>query len=68
MKRNKDKLVRTGSVDTVYSGIKKILEEARSTAYRTVNFAMVQAYWNIGWVIVEEEQKGKSKAEYGECL
>ena len=29
---------------------------------------MVQAYWNIGRIIVEEEQKGKTKAEYGEYL
>lgn len=59
---------KTGSVDAVYSGIKKILEEARSTAYRAVNIAMVQAYWNIGRVVVEEEQKGKTKADYGEYL
>ncbi len=64
----KDKGSKTGSVDAVYSGIKKILEEARSTAYRAVNFSMVQAYWNIGRVIVEEEQKGKTKAEYGKYL
>ena len=40
------------SVDTVYQNIKEILEKARSTAYRSVNFAMVQAYWQIGRVIV----------------
>ena len=32
------------------------------------NFAMVQAYWNIGRIIVEEEQKGKTKADYGKQL
>ena len=36
--------------------------------YRAVNFTMVQAYWNIGRIIVEEEQKGKTKAGYGEYL
>ena len=61
-------ITKTGSLDAVYSGIKRILEEARSTAYRAVNFAMVQAYWNIGRVIVEEEQKGKTKADYGQAL
>ncbi len=65
MKRKKDTLSKAGPVDAVYSGIKKILEKARSTAYRAVNFAMVQAYWNIGRVIVEDEQKGKAKADYG---
>ena len=66
--KKKDEVSKTGSVDAVYSGIKQILEEARSTAYRAVNFAMVQAYWNIGRVIVEEEQKGKTKADYGQAL
>ena len=44
------------------------MRTARSGAYRAVNFAMVQAYWHIGKVIVEEEQRGKAKAEYGEYL
>ncbi len=35
---------------------------------RTVNFAMVRAYWEIGRIIVEEEQSGKEKAEYGRSL
>ena len=52
----------------VYGEIKAILESARSQAFRAVNFAMVQAYWNIGRGIVEEEQRGKARAEYGEYL
>jgi predicted nuclease of restriction endonuclease-like (RecB) superfamily len=48
-----------------YSKIKSILEEARHNVYRHVNFVMVQAYWNIGRTIVEEEQQGKKKADYG---
>jgi hypothetical protein len=43
-------------------------QNARSTAYKTVNFVMVQAYRNIGRVIVEDEQKGKERAGYGEYL
>jgi len=53
---------------SIYRRIREILESARSGAYRAVNFAMVQAYWHIGRVIVEEEQMGKAKAEYGEYL
>ncbi len=48
-----------------YENIRQILEKARATAYRAVNFAMVTAYWEIGRVIVEEEQKGKERAKYG---
>ena len=45
--------------------IKKILKNARQKAYIAVNSAMVEAYWEIGRRIVEEEQRGKERAEYG---
>lgn len=45
--------------------IKKILKNARQKAYTAVNSAMVEAYWKIGRRIVEEEQRGKERAEYG---
>lgn len=51
-----------------YLKIKSILEEARHNVYRHVNFVMVQAYWNIGRIIVVEEQQGERKAEYGAKL
>jgi len=56
------------AIDTTYQSIRAILEKARSTAYHAVNFAMVQAYWEIGRIIVEEEQKGAERAEYGKAL
>ena len=40
---------------------------ARSKVYQTANFAMVEAYWNIGKSIIEE-QGGNEKAEYGAGL
>ena len=58
----------TKAVESIYIRIREILDTARSSAYRAVNFAMVQAYWNIGMVIVEDEQMGRKKAEYGEFL
>lgn len=60
--------MKTVTINKTYKAVKEILEAARSTAYRAVNFAMVQAYWNIGRVIVEEEQRGKATAGYGEYL
>jgi predicted nuclease of restriction endonuclease-like (RecB) superfamily len=45
--------------------IKEILSNARKRAYSAVNTAMVEAYWNIGKRIVQEEQHGKERAEYG---
>ena len=45
--------------------IKTILKNARQKAYTAVNSAMVEAYWEIGRRIVEEEQSGRERAEYG---
>ena len=56
------------SFDGFYGRIKEILEGARNKVYRTANMEMLQAYWNIGREIVEEELKGKDRAEYGEYL
>lgn len=50
-----------------YSEIKEILISARNKVYQTANFAMVEAYWNIGKSIIEE-QGGNEKAEYGTGL
>ena len=49
----------------LYSAIRQVLQSARQTAYKAVNFAMVQAYWQIGRLIVEDEQNGEVRAEYG---
>ncbi len=58
----------TPSFEDFYKRIKEILETTRTRIYQTVNFEMVQAYWNIGRIVVEEEQKGKERAEYGSYL
>lgn len=50
-----------------YEEIKDILLTARNKVYQTANFAMVEAYRNIGKSIIEE-QGGKEKAEYGSGL
>ena len=48
--------------------IRQILQHARNRAHSAVNQAMVEAYWLIGKRIVEEEQNGKTRAEYGKRL
>ena len=65
---SEEALKEQASIDTTYQSIRAILEKARSTAYRAVNLAMVQAYWEVGRVIVEEEQRGAERAEYGTAL
>lgn len=49
----------------LYAGIREVLLAARTTARRSVNQTMVQAYWQIGRLIVEDEQGGERRAEYG---
>ena len=48
--------------------IVSLLQEARLQVVRTVNHTMVYTYFNIGKMIVEEEQNGKERAEYGKQL
>ncbi len=52
---------------SLFKSVKFVLQQAKSSAYRTVNYTMVMAYWNIGKLIVENEQKGSIKAKYGEA-
>jgi hypothetical protein len=51
-----------------FEDVRRILTEARRQAYAVANFIMVEAYWRIGRRIVEEEQAGNERAEYGSFL
>ena len=51
-----------------YSEISELLKQARSVAYKTFNTIMVQTYWQIGKRIVEQEQQGQYRANYGDFL
>lgn len=55
-------------ITSLYKNVKLVIEEARETVYRSANITMVQSYWQIGKLIVEEEQNGKERAEYGKQL
>lgn len=48
--------------------IKSIINTARANAVRSVDFCRVQMYWSIGQRIVEKEQQGRERAEYGTYL
>ncbi len=54
--------------EDIYSEIKETLLLSRNQAYSAVNFAMVQAYWQIGRIIVEHEQNGNARAGYGKSV
>jgi len=51
--------------DPFYQGIVELLEGVRRQAGRAINSLLTSSYWEIGRRIVEEEQHGESKADYG---
>jgi predicted nuclease of restriction endonuclease-like (RecB) superfamily len=55
-----------------YSGllnrVSTLLQESRNQTVRQINTVITTTYWHIGRMIIEEEQKGKERAEYGEYL
>ncbi len=53
---------------SLYGRIREILESAKTSVARSVNTTQVVANWLVGREIVEEEQKGKARADYGEGL
>lgn len=60
--------IKNSSVFRLYDNIKKILADARQRAYTFVNFSMVESYWLVGKQILEHEQHGKMRAEYGKGI
>ena len=67
-----EKTVTTGGLDApyraVFGDVSKIIDAARESAARSVNAAMTAAYWLVGHRIVEFEQSGEERAEYGTAL
>ena len=59
---------RAGGYDAVLTEVVRLVQEARSLAARSVNQVMTAAYWEIGRRIVEHEQGGAERAQYGEAL
>ena len=53
---------------SVIDDVKGIISSGMESAYNATNRAMVLTNWNIGRRIVEEEQQGKERAEYGEQI
>lgn len=49
-------------------GVAELLEHARRTSGRTVNAILTATYWEIGRRIIEYEQQGRHRAQYGERL
>jgi len=52
----------------LFQQVVELLQNARQQVLRTVNSTMVYTYFEIGRIIVEEEQSGKDRAEYGKQI
>ena len=50
----------------LFERIRDLVVQSRHHLQRSVNTTMVQTYWDIGRMIVEEEQAGESRAAYGQ--
>jgi predicted ATP-binding protein involved in virulence len=57
---------KTSKASPLYERIAGLISQARQTVIRNTNSVMVYTYYEIGRMIVEDEQKGSKKAEYGE--
>jgi len=64
----KQEEISTRTYDNLFKRIAEILNQAKTKVVREINRTQVLAYWEIGREVVEFEQKGKARAEYGERL
>lgn len=53
---------------SVITDIRNIIAAGRESAYSAASTAMIMTYWNIGKRIIEQEQAGEDRAEYGKHL
>lgn len=58
----------TKSIENLHTEARHIIEIGRKAAYHAVNINMVRTYWELGQLIVEEEQQGEERAKYGKYL
>jgi len=63
-----DKTVSTSKDNQLFSRVAELIELTRTKVASTVNLTMVRTYFEIGRMIVEDEQQGKERAEYGKNL
>lgn len=52
----------------LYESIRQLITESRSRIFKTVNYEIIQTYWEIGRLIVEDEQNGTIRASYGKQI
>src|SRR4051812_46559274 len=68
VKSSNNELSDNKRLDSLFKRITGRIDQARQHVQHTINVEMIEAYWLIGHDIVEEEQYGKERAEYGKAV
>ncbi|SFA59776.1 Protein of unknown function [Pedobacter suwonensis] len=55
------------SKNDLFNAIKEIINQSRLKVFREANSALLESYWQIGKLIIEDEQQGKLRADYGKA-
>ena len=63
--KNNNSIIKYSKTENVFTDICSIIESARDYAFQSVNLALVERNWLIGYRIAEEELKGQDRANYG---
>ena len=63
--KNNNSIIKYSKTENVFTDICSIIESARDYAFHSVNIALVERNWLIGYRIAEEELKGQDRANYG---
>ena len=63
-----NKVVYSDSENKFFEDSRQIILEAKNNAIRSVDAARVVMYWKLGYRILEEEQSGRDRADYGTYL
>ncbi|KFC18754.1 YhcG family protein [Chryseobacterium sp. FH1] len=56
------------SEDSLFFSVKEIINQSRERVFRLANSTLLLSYWQIGQLIVEDEQQGKDRATYGKFV
>lgn len=54
--------------DPLFSAVREIVSQAEAQAYQSSNVILLRLYWEIGRLVVEDEQGGGAKASYGKAV
>ena len=53
--------------DNLFQSVKELILQSRQRVYRMVNSSLLETYWQIGKLIIEDEQQGNTKSQYGKA-